>query len=113
MSEQVRGLSVAAVVLVVAQLAAGCRSFEARYVDASRLSHGQDVGGVPVAIERDRWLKVTHTRVRFEVFVADAVADSVQPAAAAPPSEVGGIPIATNTSGPSAARTTEVRVRRA
>lgn len=59
-------MRVAAVGLMLG--ASGCSSTTAKYIDPQRLEHGRHVGGVPVVVARDQWIKFTHKRVRLEVF---------------------------------------------
>lgn len=53
----------------------GCRSVEGRYVDPTRLTHGQDVGGAPIIVERPRWLMVTHKEQQLALLAEKKVVD--------------------------------------
>ncbi len=55
-----RSASLALVLVAIGPVLAGCRSITARYVESP--SHGEEVGGLPIVVERPRWLKVTWVR---------------------------------------------------
>lgn len=75
---------------------AGCRSFKARYVDPHELRHGMEVGGVPISVHRDQWLKLTHKRVRLEAYAVETVPVPRPEPGMGDPSGVGGIPVTPN-----------------
>ncbi len=88
-------------VLTAATGLGGCRSVRGKYVDPRQVRHGEDVGGVPIVVERPRWLKVTEKTTTYAVYATEtqtrtttsaapaetAVADAgaPEPAGAKPP----------------------------
>jgi vacuolar-type H+-ATPase subunit I/STV1 len=61
--EPVNRLIANAWVVVVLLPFGGCRTFEGRYVKDP--APGQYVGGMPIVVERPRWLKVTYTNIYY------------------------------------------------
>jgi hypothetical protein len=49
---------------------AACSSIEGRYIGAPE--HGDDVGGLPIVVERTRWLKVTYKDVTYVLLAQKA-----------------------------------------
>src|SRR5262245_24773603 len=63
----------------------GCRSIQGKYVDPQAVRHGEDVGGVPVVVDRPRWLKVTHKRTNYVAYKVESSAAASAAPSAPPP----------------------------
>src|SRR5262245_44225917 len=58
----------ASLLLAAASVLAGCSSISGRYVGSPE--HGEIVGGLPISIDRGRFLKVTYSTATYGVLTA-------------------------------------------
>ena len=78
-----RNFATPMIIAAAALASAGCRSVQGTYIDPQRVRHGEEVGGVPVVVERPRWLKVTEKTTTCNAYARESIA--VSPAAPVPP----------------------------